>query len=132
MSRKPDARPGPVDHQSPSNEYQEGLKNGLLLLQRCDSCAATVFPPRVFCPKCGTSGLTSFTSDGRGRIYSSTEIPRRDSAAHTVVLVDLDDGVRIMGSLRDGDASQIGSVVAMKIAAIEGGHRLEFFKEDMA
>jgi len=88
-----------------------------LHFQRCGGCGALLGYPRVLCPVCGSRQLEWEESAGRGVVYSATVVHTREGS-HGVLLVDLDEGVRVMGA---GEAP-IGAAVAA--AVVEG--RLEF------
>jgi len=117
----------------PTARALEGLRAGRLDFQRCASCAAAVFPARVVCPGCGTAELAWETSTGLGVVYAATTVHRREGR-HGVVLVDVDEGFRLMTSVvgADPDAVTIGARVRLVPAAgdppralfslDEGGH----------
>ena len=88
-----------------------------LHFQRCGGCGTAVHPPRVLCPRCGGRDLAWEESEGRGTVYSATVVHTREGS-HGVLLVDLDEGVRVMGA---GEAA-IGAAVTATVA--DG--RLEF------
>jgi uncharacterized OB-fold protein len=90
-----------------------------LLLQRCRSCGEHVFYPRSICPHCHQLELDWVEVSGRGRIYSYT-VARRpagpafvDEVPYVLVLVDLDEGPRMLSNLRvsDVDSVRIGQRV---------------------
>ena len=88
-----------------------------LHFQRCGACGTLLGYPRVLCPGCGGRDLEWEESAGRGTVYSATTVHAREET-YTVVLVDLDEGVRVMGA---GDVA-IGAAVAARVH----GDRLEF------
>lgn len=102
---------------SPHATYREGLRSGALLFQRCTTCAAAVFPPRVVCPHCGAMGLETAQSAGRGTVYSTTSVSQRDADAYTVSLIDLDEGFRMMSTVQGPGAEsvEIGQAVSLRI-----------------
>lgn len=85
-----------------ADEYLAGLSRGVLLMQKCASCARTQFPPRVRCVHCGGESVEFAEVDGQGTIYAKTTNRRAPEAAfdhlvpYAVALVDLDVGVRVM------------------------------------
>lgn len=85
---------------APWATYQRRRAEGEIPFQRCDGCARSVFPPRVLCPHCGSIQLQWQDSAGRGTVYSQTFVAGRDSGYH-VLLVDLDEGFRVMASADD-------------------------------
>ena len=72
-----------------------------LHFQRCAACGLLLGYPRVLCPGCGGRDLAFEESAGQGTVYSATTVHTREEA-YTVLLVDLDEGVRVMGA---GDAA---------------------------
>ena len=67
-----------------------------LHFQRCGDCGALLGYPRVLCPACGSRSLEGERSQGAGIVYSATVVHTREGE-HGVLLVDLDEGVRVMG-----------------------------------
>lgn len=53
-----------------TEHYWKGAREGKLLLQRCESCAKAYFPPRPFCPMCGSREVTVVQASGRASLYS--------------------------------------------------------------
>jgi uncharacterized OB-fold protein len=66
--------------------------------QRCEDCGAAIHPHRVTCPVCGSRRLRDERSAGAGVVYSTTTVHARDGARN-VVLVDLDEGFRVMSQI---------------------------------
>ena len=66
--------------------------------QRCEDCDAAIFPARASCPACGSRRLTDAVSAGRGVVYATTTVMRREGA-HDVSLVDLAEGFRMMSTV---------------------------------
>jgi len=88
----------PAADEGPLHAWQAALDAGRLTLQRCTACARHVFYPRVLCPHCGAGSLQWQSSAGTGTVYSVTVVARRaeKGGPYNVVLVDLDEGVRLM------------------------------------
>ena len=93
---------------SPAETYQRYLETGRLGFQRCEDCGRAVFYPRVICPHCGSGALEWEVSAGRGTVYATTAIHRRDAEPYSVVLVDLDEGFRMMSRVEDIPAEEVG------------------------
>jgi uncharacterized OB-fold protein len=66
--------------------------------QRCEDCGAAIHPRRVTCPVCGSRRLADARSAGRGVVYSTTTVHAREGVRN-VVLVDLEEGVRVMSEV---------------------------------
>ncbi|HEX2085097.1 MAG TPA: OB-fold domain-containing protein [Solirubrobacteraceae bacterium] len=88
-----------------------------LHFQRCGGCGLLLAYPRVLCPGCGSRDLGWERSAGRGTVYSGTVVHTREGS-HGVLLVDLDEGVRVMGA---GEAP-----IGARVAATEEDGTLRF------
>lgn len=87
-----------------TRHFWEGCKEGELRLQRCTSCdGGAYFPPRPFCPKCGSRDVEVFKASGKGVLYSYVinQRPRPDMGKepHSIAVVQLDEGVRMMTNI---------------------------------
>ena len=86
-----------------ARHFWEGCAEGELRYQRCQGCGRLQFYPRPFCAVCGERSLSWLVSAGFGTVYSRAEIIRSPFAAfdslapYTMALIDLDEGVRMMG-----------------------------------
>jgi uncharacterized OB-fold protein len=72
---------------------------------RCTECKTTHFPPRSRC-QCGSDKTESARLARRGKIAAVTRIHQpargfRQGAGTIAAIVDLDDGVRMLGQLTD-------------------------------
>ena len=101
----------------PAGVYRRYLESGLLGFQRCAGCGAAVFYPRVVCPLCGGPDLAWQTSSGRGVVYATTAVYRREGDPYNVVLVDLDEGFRMMSRVESVPAEdvEIGTRVRLRL-----------------
>jgi uncharacterized protein len=93
--------------ESPSSVFNRELAEGRLAYQRCEGCGSAVFFPRLVCPVCASSDLRWAKSAGVGVLYSATTVRSR-SGDHSVALIDLDEGFRMMSRVADN-----GSPVAI-------------------
>jgi uncharacterized protein len=93
--------------EAPGVIYQRHLQNGKLAYQRCADCSAAVFYPRVLCPVCGSGALEWRESAGRGTVYATTAVYSRNRDPHSVVLVDLDEGFRMMSRVEGVPAEEV-------------------------
>ena len=85
---------------SPATGFRDGLRAGVLRYQRCLGCGRAVFFPRLLCPHCGADKLEWVDSAGRGEVYAITTTRSR-SGDYAVALIDLDEGFRMMCTVRD-------------------------------
>jgi uncharacterized protein len=103
--------------EAPALAYRRHLENGKLGYQRCADCSAAVFYPRVLCPVCGSGALEWRESEGRGTVYATTAVHSRDRNLRNVVLVDLDEGFRMMSRVEGvpAEAVEIGARVRFEV-----------------
>jgi uncharacterized protein len=107
----------PEPSMSPRLALDAGLARGELPFQRCDDCGAVTFGPRVLCPGCGSEQLAWQVSAGLGTVYATTTMHTRGREPYNVVLVDLDEGFRMMSRI-DGvppDDVRIGERVRAQV-----------------
>ena len=110
--------------------FVEGLAIGELRYQRCVGCGKVQKLARSACA-CGCVGLEWKSASGRGKVYAVTVVSRAPSdafkplAPYTLVLVDLEEGARLMGHAEPGLA--IGDAVTAGFFEHEG-HRLIRFR----
>ncbi|MFF2486177.1 Zn-ribbon domain-containing OB-fold protein [Microbacterium sp. NPDC058062] len=97
------ARPHPVP--TPETEhFWEGTRQDELRLQKCSdpTCATTYFPPRPFCPSCGSRDVQVFPASGRATLasYVISHLPAPGfEPPYAIALVDLEEGPRMMTSI---------------------------------
>lgn len=99
--------------------FWEGCRNGELLLQRCGSCGAHQFYPRMMCCKCNSVAVEWVRASGHGRIRSYTVVRRAPSRAYAaeapyiVALIELAEGPTMMSNVIDcaPEAAVIGLAV---------------------
>ncbi len=100
--------------------YRDGLAAGVLRYLRCTDCAAAQTLFRYACTRCGSTRLTWRDASGSGTVYATTIVTRaptdafRALAPYTLLLVDLDEGARLMAhgtpGLAIGDRVSAGFV----------------------
>lgn len=107
----------PEDGGPPAEIYRRYLESGRLGFQRCTGCGAAIFYPRVLCPVCGGSELAWETSSGRGVVYATTAVYRRDAEPYNVVLVDLEEGFRMMSRIEGvlAEEVEVGTRVTLRV-----------------
>jgi len=88
-----------------TQHFWDGCKAGELRLQRCADCRKTYFPPRPFCPACGSRAVEVFAASGKASLYSYVinHRPRSDmgAAPHSIAVVALAEGPRMMTNIID-------------------------------
>jgi len=96
----------------PDNEgFWEGVKRQELVFQRCKDCGDWSHPPRPMCPKCRCLEKEWSPSSGKGTIHSWVtyqEAPHPGfKVPYSVVLVELEEGVRLVSNLVDVKPEEI-------------------------
>ena len=83
--------------------FWDGCKVGELRLQRCADCRHSYFPPRPFCPACGSRSVETYAASGKASLHSYVinHRPRPDmgSAPHSIAVVALAEGPRMMTNI---------------------------------
>ncbi|WP_213453193.1 Zn-ribbon domain-containing OB-fold protein [Rhizomonospora bruguierae] len=99
-------RPTPV-LRGEERAYFDRARERELVYQRCRTCDATQWYPRVVCIRCSGTDLELTAASGNGTIHSFTTLyraghpSRAADVPYTMVLVDLVEGVRVFGELVD-------------------------------
>lgn len=96
----------PLPEPTPETEhFWEGCRSGELRLQSCDDCSKSYFPPRPFCPACGSRNVTVKKASGKAKLYSYVinHRPRPDfgDEPHSIAVVELAEGPRMMTNIVD-------------------------------
>ncbi len=113
----------PEAGEPPAEVYRRHLESDELGFQRCAGCGAAVFYPRVLCPVCGSADLAWETSSGRGVVYATTAVHRREGDPCNVALVDLEEGFRMMSRLEGLPAEEVevGTRVTLRLESTDDG-----------
>src|SRR5437762_3529667 len=119
----------PIQQDSDSRPYWEGLAQGELRIQRCDACSRAVFYPRPFCPHCHEEKLSWIVATGKGTIYSYSVAHQAfgafsDHVPFVVALVELEEGVRMMSRIIDAPREQIAIGKAVQVTFEKWGEDL--------
>jgi uncharacterized OB-fold protein len=112
----------------PFATYVDGIEAGELRYQRCATCSRAIFYPRMVCNWCGSTDISFQVSQGAGSLYSVTVVNDRKAGPYCVVLVDLDEGFRMMSTVVgvEPDAVEIGDRVGVTFDAEDGEKRAVF------
>lgn len=108
-------------------EFFEAITGtGMLHVQRCASCGDHHHPPRLYCPDCFSGDYSFAEVSGRGTVYSYTvshvtaEAAWKDAVPYATIVVELDEGPRLVGSARGFglDEIKIGAPVRVVPEAV--------------
>ncbi|GGC47260.1 Zn-ribbon domain-containing OB-fold protein [Chelatococcus reniformis] len=101
MAQPTRARPVPTPE---TQHFWDGTRRGELRLQRCTACARSYFPPRPFCPACGSRKVEVYAASGKATLYSYV-IHHRPAPGFTppyaIAVVELAEGPRMMSNIVD-------------------------------
>jgi len=84
--------------------FWEGAKDHKLLIQRCGECGILRHPPTPMCANCGSMDNQTAESEGKGTILTwilSQHPTEPDAEPRIVILVQLDEGTRLVSNLID-------------------------------
>ena len=117
----------------PDTTFREHLKQGRFMIQKCGSCEAFVFYPRLLCTSCGMFDLKWHDADGGGTVYSTTVVRRKadQGGDYNVAVIELAEGPRLMSKVVDTPAAEvaIGMRVRASIDQTADGPLLVFRRE---
>lgn len=118
--------------EAPMAVYARHLAQGRLAYQYSRAAGRPFFYPRIVCPYSGSDDFEWRVSSGRGTLYAKTAFYPRHSPGYAVVLVDLDEGFRMMSRVMDAppEAVHIGARVRLSIRPAENGDPAPFFVLD--
>ena len=126
-------RPAPIVTDD-SAVFWDAAAEGRLVAQRCASCGRLRHPPRPMCPHCHSLEIEVAPLSGRGHVYSYAVLhhPPHPAFDYPVlgVLVDLDEGVRMVSNLTDiaPDEVRIGMPVEAHFVPTAGGATVPVFR----
>jgi len=93
---------GPLPLPTPETKhFWEGTRAGELRLQRCTACEKVYFPPRPFCPKCGSREVKVIKASGKGAL-----------------VVELEEGPRMMTNIVGVPQAPEALKLDMKVKAV--------------
>lgn len=125
-------KPAPDAFERP---FFEAAARGELLYQRCAPCGHAQFYPRAVCTACGADPEWAQAS-GRGAVHTYTVVrqngmpPFRDELPYVVAIVELPEGVRMMGNLTGCavDEVAVGAPVEAYAVEFEPGLAVPFWR----
>jgi len=105
--------------------FWAGTRIGELRIQRCSACGALRHPPGPMCPRCNALDPTHVVSSGLGEVYSYVvhhhpQVPGKRTP-FVVALVELAEGVRMLGELLDVDPEQVKIGLPVRVRFVPSG-----------
>lgn len=113
-----------------NQEFFEKAAGGSLHLQRCADCNVYRHPPRYYCPSCFSDAWVWEPATGAGKVaswvttYYTVDPGWVDDVPYTNVIVELDEGPRLLGALRGIDVDDL--VLGMDVAIVGETKREDF------
>ena len=129
-AREADAAVRPVpEPDDAGGPFWEACARHELIAQRCTDCAEWRFPPRPACPSCTSFAHTWERLAGTGVIWSWVVahpplLPAfAADAPYSVIVVELPEGIRMLGRLFDvpNEAIREGMAVRVDFEDVEDG-----------
>lgn len=130
VAMKPVRKLGPAGHNALcSNKdfdfFYRGLEARKLLVQRCSACGALRSLPTPACAQCHSLKWEEFALNGGGRIHSFVvhhHPPLPGFATpHPIALVDMDEGVRMLGAMDGTDPEKLAIDLPVKAHFLRRG-----------
>jgi uncharacterized OB-fold protein len=108
---------------SPLAVFRDYLGKGQLAYQYDDETGQAVFYPRVIGPGSGNPDLAWHVSAGLGTVYAVTVVSPRGEPPYNVVLVDMDEGFRLMSRVEGlpAESVRIGMRVRARVHDVADG-----------
>lgn len=108
--------------------FWDGTRERQLLIPHCRSCGAAFWYPRATCPSCLADDLDWRPSAGTGAVHAVSVMHR--GTPYAVILVDLDEGVRLMSGTSGVDPLDVhvGMRVRLTWEALSDGRHLWLFE----
>ena len=94
MSDRPLPTPTPE-----TQHFWEGTRKGELRLQECLNCGNIYFPPRPFCPACGSKKISIIKASGKATLHSYviSHLPAPGFAPpYAIAIAKLKEGPKMM------------------------------------
>ncbi len=98
--------------------FWDGVKEHRLLLQTCGSCGTLRHPPVPMCGRCHATDRGVQEAQGTGHVHSwiiSRHPSEPDDQARVVVLVELTEGLRLVGNLVDTPFDQVRNEMPVEV-----------------
>jgi uncharacterized OB-fold protein len=110
-------RPVPVPDEA-SAPFFEGAARGELMLQRCGSCGAFMWPVKPRCVECFSDAVEWTPASGRAELYSFVVVHQRYPGfeePYILATVVTPEGVRFDTSIVDADAAELEIGIALEV-----------------
>jgi len=94
-----------------------------LLASHCSGCGRHHFPRASICPYCSLSGSVAVELSGDGHLWAWTAVNAappgyRGEVPYGFGVVELDEGLRVLGRLTEADPSRLRAGQPMRLAVV--------------
>lgn len=113
--------------------FWEGTAARELRIQRCNACGELRHPPGPMCPACHRADRGHVVASGRGTVFSwvvhhAPQVPGKQLPL-TLALVELEEGVRMVGELLDVGTVATGDPVEVAFVPVDDELTLPAWKK---
>ena len=121
-----------------SQPFWEGTRRHEFLLQQCRGCGAVQFPPKEVCSSCWSAEFGWTGAAGTGTVYTYTVIYRagmpafQDDVPYPIVIVELDEGPRVMSNLVNCDLEQVAVGMPVRMVWEDRTDEISMYKFEPA
>ena len=111
----------PTIPQSLSAHFTDGLQSHVIRYQRCNACGHAQTLARYACQRCGSEKLDWHDSAGLATVRARTVVSRAPSdefralAPYTLVIVELDEGPRLMANVLGAKPGDVAIGMRVKV-----------------
>jgi uncharacterized OB-fold protein len=101
-----------------TQNFWDGTKAGELRLQQCGDCEKVYFPPRHFCPGCGSKNVAVLKASGRATLHSYviSHLPAPGfEPPYAIAVAKLDEGPKMMCNIVDCPQTPEALVIDMSL-----------------
>ena len=101
-----------------TQNFWDGTKAGELRLQQCGDCENVYFPPRHFCPGCGSKNVAVLKASGRATLHSYviSHLPAPGfEPPYAIAVAKLDEGPKMMCNIVDCPQTPVALVIDMPL-----------------
>jgi uncharacterized OB-fold protein len=101
--------------------FWDAARAGRLLIRRCNSCGATTFYPRAFCPKCWSGDVDWIEASGRATLYTWSVVhvndlpPFPERVPYVAAIVTLEEGPRMMTNVIGCEFDDLAAGMALRV-----------------
>jgi uncharacterized OB-fold protein len=98
--------------------FWDGVQRDELLLQKCSDCGTLRHPPVPMCGDCHSVQWHTHPAAGSGRVHSwivSKHPTLPDDDPRIVILVELDEGLRVVSNLVDVDPADVRNEMPVEL-----------------